>query len=95
MRLQNITLVILQRTPQGGLKVRRVVENPLVAVKDGQPVIGRFARRLLTVKEIAARDGLSLNKASDKRRTQPLLCLADFPGQVPVEGLLQTVKGAA
>ena len=84
MILQNVTMVILRRT-QKGLKVAHVRANPLVAVKNGQPVIGHFARRLMTVKEIAARDGLSLNQASAKRREEPLLCLADFPGQSPLE----------
>ena len=95
MKLQNTTLVILRRTAQDGLTVAHVLENPEVPGKDGQPVIGRFARRLMTVKEIAARDGLSLNKAGDKRRTQPLLCLADFPRQEPLEGLLRRAGQAA
>jgi hypothetical protein len=86
MVLQNVTMVILRRTAQG-LKVAHVWANPLVAVKDGQPVIGRYARRLMSVQEIAARDRLSLNKASAKRREQPLLCLADFPGQASREEL--------
>ena len=95
MKLQNTTVVILRRTAQDGLMVAHVLENPEVPGRDGQPVFGRFARRLLSVKEIAARDGLSLNKAGDKRRTKPLLCLADFPGQEPLVGPLRGAGQAA
>jgi hypothetical protein len=95
MQLQNTTIVILERTQQGGLRVAKVIANPQLAEKDGKPVIGPFARRLMTVKEIAVRDGLSLNKASAKRAEQPLLCLADFPGQVPVQSLLRSPEEAA
>jgi hypothetical protein len=35
MQLQNTTLVILSRTPNGGLAVARVRANPEVAEKDG------------------------------------------------------------
>jgi hypothetical protein len=89
MRLPNTTIVSLVRTAQGGLKVTSIRENPVVPSRDGRPVFGRFARRLLTVKEIASRDDLSLNKASEKRRSNPLACLADLPGQEPFDVLLQ------
>jgi hypothetical protein len=49
----------------------------------------------MTVKEIAGRDGLTLNKATAKRREQPLLCLADFPGQEPLAGLTGPPTAAA
>jgi hypothetical protein len=88
MILQNVTMVTL-RPGKKGLRVAHVWANPLVAVRDGKPVLGHYARRLLTVKEIAARDGLSLNQASARRREQPLDCLADFPGQAPLEGLVR------
>jgi hypothetical protein len=88
MILQNVTMVILRRTPKG-LKVAQVCVNPQVAEKDGKPVIGQLARRLLSVKEIARRDKLSLNKAAARRRDEPLSCLADFVGQEPLDGLLR------
>lgn len=84
MKLLNVTIVLLKRTRQGGLEVARVIANPELAEKVGRPVMGPFCRRLMSVKEIARRDGLSLNKASDKRREQPLLCLADFPDPAAV-----------
>src|SRR5437868_514797 len=89
MRLLNTTVVTLVRTALGGLKVASVQENPVVASQDGVAVFGPFARRLLTVKEVASRDGLSLNKASEKRRANPLACLADLPGQEPLDALVR------
>jgi hypothetical protein len=89
MKLFNTTLVTLTRTHIGGLKVAAIRENPIVPSRDGKPVFGPYVRRLLTVKEIAHRYGLSLNYASLKRRSNLLACLADLPGQVPIDDLLR------
>lgn len=84
MRLQNVTIVILAKTENNGLKVSRVVENPEVPSSGGKPVIGHYARRLLTVKEIVAKTGLSKGKAAAERRLNPQAYLADFEGQAPL-----------
>lgn len=84
MRLQNVTIVILAKTENNGLKVSRVIENPEVPSSNGKPVIGHYARRLLTVKEIAAKTGLSKGKAAAERRLNPQAYLADFEGQDPL-----------
>jgi hypothetical protein len=84
MKLQNVTVVILRRNAQGGLSVGRIVRNPEFPTKDGKPVIGPLCRRLLSGKQIAKRDGVSLNKGRDRVIENPLLCLADFPGQAPL-----------
>lgn len=86
MKLQNVTAVLLARDARGGLVVKRVIENPEVPGTAGKPVVGQYLRRLLTVKEVAAKEGVSLNKAADLRRERPLAYLADFPGQSPLPG---------
>jgi len=90
MKLQNITVVLLGRTTNNGLKVLRVLENPEVPSSNGKPVIGPYMRRLLSVKEVAAKTGLSKNKAAEQRKANPIVYLADFEGQTPLE-----VKSAA
>jgi hypothetical protein len=83
MKLQNVTMVVLVRTANGGLKVGRVIENPVVAVDPAtkKPVIGPLARRLMTVGEIAKNKGISRNKAADERRNNPLLYAVAFADQ--------------
>lgn len=95
MKLQNVTAVLLVKNAQGKLSLGRVIENPEVPAKDGKPVVGPYLRRLLTVKEVARLTGLSLNKASELRRSNPLACLADFPGQEPMAEALRQASSLA
>jgi hypothetical protein len=91
--LQNVSVVILQKTDNNGLKASEIIENPRVLTSSGQPLIGPNMRRVLTVKEIVAKTGLSKNKAAIERRINTLNYLADFPGQSPIPGL--TIEKAA
>jgi hypothetical protein len=76
MKLQNVTMVVLS---SDGLSVRDVIENPTVATGNGKPVIGPLAQRLLTVKEIMAKNpGMSKNQAQEQRRANPLLWSVPF-----------------
>ena len=84
MKLQNVTAVLLARVEGNGLKVVRIIENPEVPSKGGKPCIGPYLRRLLTVKEVVAKTGMSKGKAADARRANPLAYLADFEGQTPL-----------
>lgn len=85
MKLQNVTAVLLGRTDNNGLRVKAILENPEVPSSNGKPVFGPYLRRLLSVKEVAAKTGLSKNKAAEQRRENPILFLADFAGQTPLE----------
>ncbi len=83
MKLQNVTIVILAKI-EGGVKVKHVIENPEMPSSGGKPVFGHYCRRLMTVKEIAAKSGMSKGKAADARRSNPIAWLADFDGQAPL-----------
>jgi hypothetical protein len=89
MKLQNVTVVILARVENNGLKVASVIDNPEVPSSGGKPVIGPLMRRLMSVKEVVARTGLSKGKAADARRLNPMTYLADFEGQSPLALSLQ------
>ena len=69
----------------------RVIEQPEVASRGGKPVFGPYFRRLFSVKEVAALEGVSLNRAQALRRERPLAYLADFPGQEALATLLRKV----
>ncbi len=87
MKLQNVTAVLLARTEGNvGFKVVRIIENPELPSKNGKPCIGPYLRRLLTVKEVVAKTGMSKSKAADARRANPISFLADFEGQTPLMG---------
>ena len=88
MQLKNTTVVILSKVG-GKFVASRVVENPEVPSKGGQPIIGPMMKRLMTVGQIAAALGCSKNKASEYRRKHPIACLDDFPGQEPLAGMLR------
>jgi hypothetical protein len=92
MKLLNVTVVLLSRI-ENGLKVSRIVDNPTVPSDKGKPVIGPLMRRLLSVKEVVAKTGLSKNKAQEARKMNPISYLADFEGQSPLDTLL-AVKAA-
>lgn len=49
----------------------RVIQNPRFPIKDNDIVVGPNVRRLLNVKEIMAKTGLSKNKAQVERRVHP------------------------
>jgi hypothetical protein len=78
MKLMNVTMVVLVRQANGTLVAGRVIENPLVATSHGLPVFGPLARRLMSVGEIAAKLGVSRNKAAEARRQTPLAFAVPF-----------------
>ncbi len=84
--LQNVSVVILQKTENNGLKAGEIIENPSVLTSGGQPLISHYMRRVMSVKQIAQKTGLSKNKAAIERRVNTLNYLIDFPGQSPIPG---------
>ena len=74
--LINATFVVLVKPTNGG-KWKLLYPKSFATREDGSPILGPNVRRLLNVKEIAAKKGCSFNDAKKLRDNMPYEFLVD------------------